>query len=40
MIPRNSPSYLAVWLTRRKGWTKMTAFNDLDAMSDEDWDKV
>ncbi|RMJ26672.1 Short chain dehydrogenase [Aspergillus sp. HF37] len=21
------------------GWTKMTAFNDLDAMSDEDWDK-
>lgn len=23
-----------------KGWTKMTAFNDLDSMTDEDWDKV
>lgn len=24
----------------RQGWTKMTNFADLDAMDDEDWDKV
>jgi hypothetical protein len=24
----------------RKGWTKVTTFNDLDAMNEEDWDKV
>lgn len=23
-----------------QGWTKMTNFADLDAMDDEDWDKV
>jgi hypothetical protein len=23
-----------------KGWTKMTNFADLDAMDDDDWDKV
>jgi len=23
-----------------KGWTKMTTFSDLDAMDDDDWDRV
>jgi hypothetical protein len=29
-----------IQLIREKGWTKITVFNDLDAMGDEDWDKV
>lgn len=27
-------------LIYEKGWTKMTNFGDLDAMDDDDWDKV
>ena len=27
-------------LKYEKGWTKMTNFADLDAMDDDDWDKV
>lgn len=34
---------ILVWMVTNisaKGWTKMTNFADLDAMDDEDWDKV
>jgi hypothetical protein len=27
-------------LIYEKGWTKITNFGDLDAMDDDDWDKV
>ena len=31
---------LQVKLKEGKGWTKMTKFDDLDALSDGEWDKV
>jgi NAD(P)-dependent dehydrogenase (short-subunit alcohol dehydrogenase family) len=37
---RKTNRYQRRWLNRDQGWTKMSKFGDLHALSEEDWDKV